>query len=739
MLKEKIISISLLSALLPVIIISLVIIIQKSVVTSNVKNDMDSLIESKLSQIAKDVYGLLENSNNLLQQQVNSSLLVSNDIFKRRGGTSFSNETVNWKAINQFTREEKNINLPKMLLGGNWFGQVNNMKQYVQLVDDVKRLVGGTCTIFQRINEEGDMLRVATNVENLDGTRAISTFIPAINPDGTPNAVVSTVLKGETYRGNAFVVNAWYVSAYEPIFDNTGKIIGMLYVGVKQESVESLRNTIINIKAGESGHVSIIGGNGIQKGKFIITKNEADKDRDLWEVEDAEGNKFIQNIVNNSVKLQSNNVIFENYLWKHSNDKEAKKYKVALAYFQPWDWIISVNILEDDYNKIEENISSTLNNLLFWSIGFALIVLVITTFLSFRLSTKISEPIEFLSRIADNISEGNLLKADEEIKKANLFNSRLSINNKYINKYINNAEDETLKLFKSFKTMISGLKSLVTQVKESSIQIISTSTELAATSKQQSESINNFNASTSQVAAATKEINATSKELAETIKEVADVTVKTEEIAGSSKQELNEMESSLQFLLNSSRSISEQLNIINNKAKTINSIVITITQVADQTNLLSLNASIEAEKAGKYGLGFSIVAKEIRRLADQTAVSTLDIEKMVQDMQSSVSQGVNDMKNFNIDMEKGVEKVNIVIKRLEEIIESVQNISSKFENAGEGMNAQLEATNQITASVQHLSISASQTASSLKELNKAAVSLNSAINDLKNEISNFNV
>lgn len=97
------------------------------------------------------------------------------------------------------------------------------------------------------------------------------------------------------------------------------------------------------------------------------------------------------------------------------------------------------------------------------------------------------------------------------------------------------------------------------------------------------------------------------------------------------------METTMRQLADSTGSISARLGLISEKANNINGTITTITKVADQTNLLSLNAAIEAEKAGEYGLGFAVVAREIRRLADQTAVATLDIESMVRDMQSSVS------------------------------------------------------------------------------------------------------
>nr|WP_304949706.1 methyl-accepting chemotaxis protein [Verrucomicrobium spinosum] len=111
--------------------------------------------------------------------------------------------------------------------------------------------------------------------------------------------------------------------------------------------------------------------------------------------------------------------------------------------------------------------------------------------------------------------------------------------------------------------------------------------------------------------------------------------------------------------------------------------VTTITKVADQTNLLSLNAAIEAEKAGEYGRGFAVVATEIRRLADQTAVATSDIEQMVKEMQSAVSAGVMGMDRFSEEVRRGAEVVDQVGTQLTEIIEKVQTLTPSFETVNE--------------------------------------------------------
>src|SRR5207302_7586594 len=124
-------------------------------------------------------------------------------------------------------------------------------------------------------------------------------------------------------------------------------------------------------------------------------------------------------------------------------------------------------------------------------------------------------------------------------------------------------------------------------------------------------------------------------------------------------------------LADSTGSINSKLAVISERARNINVVVTTITKVADQTNLLSINAAIEAEKAGEYGLGFLVVAREIRRLADQTAVATLDIERMVKEMQSSVAAGVMEMDKFSDQVRQGVVEVGRIGDQLGQIIQAV--------------------------------------------------------------------
>jgi methyl-accepting chemotaxis protein WspA len=179
--------------------------------------------------------------------------------------------------------------------------------------------------------------------------------------------------------------------------------------------------------------------------------------------------------------------------------------------------------------------------------------------------------------------------------------------------------------------------------------------------------------------------------------------------------------------------------VISERAANINLIVTTITKVADQTNLLSINAAIEAEKAGEYGLGFLVVAREIRRLADQTAVSTLDIERMVKEMQYSVSAGVMEMDKFSEEVRHGVDEVAQIGEQLGKIITAVQGLTDRFDQVTEGMRVQSQGADQIREAVLHLSEGVNQTLTSLREFNQATAHLREAVGGLKEEVSRFRV
>ena len=177
--------------------------------------------------------------------------------------------------------------------------------------------------------------------------------------------------------------------------------------------------------------------------------------------------------------------------------------------------------------------------------------------------------------------------------------------------------------------------------------------------------------------------------------------------------------------------------MIREKADSINAVVTTITKVADQTNLLSINAAIEAEKAGEYGRGFLVVAREIRRLADQTAVATLDIETMVRQMQDAVSAGVMQMDKFADEVRSGVAQVTKINQMTWEIITEVQSLSSRFQLVNEGMRNQTTGAQQINDAMTQISEATRRSAQSIQDFEHVITMLRNSVEGLNQEIGQF--
>ncbi|OUL37545.1 methyl-accepting chemotaxis protein [Nostoc sp. T09] len=301
------------------------------------------------------------------------------------------------------------------------------------------------------------------------------------------------------------------------------------------------------------------------------------------------------------------------------------------------------------------------------------------------------------------------------------------------------SKDVIGKLMATLKNMAQSLNLLIRQVQQSSLQVTSSGTQIASSGKQLEATITEQVASTSEVAAAAKEISATSIELVKTMEEVADMSQSTTIAASNSQKDLLRMETNMRQLAETTNAIAARLGAISENANNINSIVVTISKVADQTNLLSLNAAIEAEKAGEYGLGFAVVAREIRRLADQTAIATLDIEKMVKQMQSSVSTGVMEMDKFATEVGHSVADVARISTQITQIINQVQDLTPRFDAVNQGMEAQSQGAQQISDAMMQLSGTSIQTSDTLREINHAIAQLNQVAQGLRQETARFRV
>ncbi|MHC1725470.1 MAG: Cache 3/Cache 2 fusion domain-containing protein [Syntrophobacteraceae bacterium] len=322
---------------------------------------LNNLAQKEQLRVVEGILQTCKAQQSLLQKKVNSDLAVAERIISSYGPVKLSPLLNGWTAVNAATNQEEIAALPLISLGDSILEPNDSFEKPTAVVDEVQTLVGGTCAIFQRMNEAGDMLRVATNIKNPDGKRAIETYIPVIGKEGKPDPVIDAILKGKPFQGRAFVIDSWYVAAYKPVLSEEGKIIGMLYTGIKEQDSSELNNAITGTKIGQSGYVFVMDSSGV-----LIVHPRPD---------------LVGKNVLSDLKIHE----FKEILQKREQGKiqkllysfEGKGKVLAFSYFQEWDWIIcatansdelllepaqlSRNLLEAEFQAIYRNATIDLN------------------------------------------------------------------------------------------------------------------------------------------------------------------------------------------------------------------------------------------------------------------------------------------------------------------------------------------------------------------------------------------
>jgi methyl-accepting chemotaxis protein len=659
----KVIALAISSAMLVVAVSAVLTTIESRVAVGDVVEGIDTLMSDNLARIARDVHSLVRTGNDLVNQQVGNSLNVARGILASTGGARLGARTTKWTAVNQLNGERSELVLPEMLIGGTALEKVSDKRTQVPVVDQVQSWVGGACTIFQRINEEGDMLRIATNVTGADGSRAIGTYIAARNPDGTRNPVIESLVGGKTYRGREFLVDAWYQTTYEPIRGSSGRIVGALFVGVKQESVESLRKAIMQIKVGESGYVYVIGGTGSQQGRYIISQNGSRDGENIWDSKDTDGKAFIQAIVGKALATTEGSVAFDTYKWQNPGEVEPREKIAAITYFQSWDWVIGVGAYKDDFYAARERVEGSMERLLVRIVGGGVIGALLVALAAIVLGRRIARPLVVLGGHARKIAGGDL---------------RVAVDAR--------GSDEVGELGGALAGMVQRLDEIVRSVQD-------TASSVADSSRQAGESASQLSEGASRQAAATEEVASSMEEMHGSVEQNTERAGETERIAGVTEADARETAAAVSQAVESMGKISERITIIED--------------IARQTNLLALNAAIEAARAGESGKGFAVVAAEVRKLAElsrsaageilQLSSSSMEVAReaghrldvLLPGIQRTASL-VKEMNVASMEQARGVAQINAAIGELDTVSQQNASVAEQMSAAAEQLAAQAQ-------------------------------------------------
>ncbi len=692
------------------------------------KAEVQKLAIEIQENILAGVVNMVTSQQELLEQKVTANLNVAKDVLRQTGKLRFDAQTVEWEAVNQLTNESSTVRLPRMLAGTTWLGQNSDLSSPTPVIDRIFDLVGGGVTIFQAMNDRGDMLRVSTNIETLEKKRAIGTYIPAVNEDGSANAILKKILTGERFVGRAFVVNRWYVAAYEPIMID-GKVLGALFVGIPEDSAISLRRQIIETKVGETGYIYVLD----HKGNYIISAGGKRDGENIWKTKDTDGNLFIQDIITQGMTLKPGEYRKIRYPWKNADDPAPRYKTVSFTYYAPWEWIIGAGTWDEEFltsTEIIRKANTNGRNIMLFALALALL----GTSLIFVILARsvIVGPILKTAAMLKDISEG-----EGDLTK------RLPVK----------AKDEIGEMANYFNRFVEKLQGIISKVAGNASTVAAAATELSAISLQSGWSVQTTAVKTGTVAAAAEESAANTGSVATAMEQasvnLSSVASATEEMSATIGEIASNSEKA-RLISNDAgtqaTSVSALMKQLGQAAKDIGKVTETITGISSQTNLLALNATIEAARAGAAGKGFAVVANEIKELAKQTAAATEDIKAKISGIQSSTGSAIIDIEKITAVINEVSHIVSGIATAIEQQSAVTRDVASNVAQASAGVreaNERIAQTASVSKSmasdIAGVDVAASEIREGGEQINASAAELSKLAEQLKSLVTQFKI